>query len=827
MYEYMTFDEQLEKLKIHGRVLETLEFVKIREKIISKARTSYGRKLCEDMLPCTEKNYVRTGLDWTSQAMEHIGRFGVIPLGGIRYMDEALAYASSGGTLSCIQLLDCASFFRSSKEIKNALARARQAGSPFVDETEPLIAQAIDALETDDKLQSAIEEAILGDNEVSDKASRALADIRREKKSVAAGIRTLLERVIANNGDMLQEAIITLREGRYCIPVKADFKGRVEGLVHGASATGQTLFLEPMSVVDANNRISELQAMEEAEIERILGAFTAEVLASEDKIRNNAQIAAALDFAFAKAEYGREMNCTCPVLNDDGQVILRKARHPLIAPDVVVPIDIEVGRDYSTLIITGPNTGGKTVSLKTCGLLTMMTMAGMAIPAGDGSSVCVFDRVLADIGDEQSIEQSLSTFSAHISNIVFILKNIRGKALVLLDELGSGTDPAEGAALAIAIIEALRNKGCVTMATTHYKELKSYATGTEDVMNASCEFDTETLAPTYRLIIGRPGSSNAFVISRKLGIPAAILEDARSHLSSDEISYEELLTRAENDSRKAAEILEQNEKLRIELDSMKKELEQEQAKIKSSRNKILNEARQEQKEYLEEREEEVDAMLKEFRKKSKRMDREETEAELNKIRRKLRAGIKDLEEDGDDEELESRVALSGEPVKQVIPGESYYIPEFDVTGVAMAEPSKSGSVRIAAGAMKINVKVSQLRMPTQEQRNESDRKKGASVTSGRKPSNMAKTRLKAATDIRSELMLIGMTTAEAESALSRYLEDCRLSGIKNARIVHGKGTGALRSCVRDVLDKDDNVRSYRDGIQGEGDSGVTIVTFNN
>ena len=293
MYEYMTFDEQLEKLKIHGRVLETLEFVKIREKIISKARTSYGRKLCEDMLPCTEKNYVRTGLDWTSQAMEHIGRFGVIPLGGIRYMDEALAYASSGGTLSCIQLLDCASFFRSSKEIKNALARARQAGSPFVDETEPPITQAIDALETDDKLQSAIEEAILGDNEVSDKASRALADIRREKKSVAAGIRTLLERVIANNGDMLQEAIITLREGRYCIPVKADFKGRVEGLVHGASATGQTLFLEPMSVVDANNRISELQAMEEAEIERILGAFTAEVLASEDKIRNNAQIAAA------------------------------------------------------------------------------------------------------------------------------------------------------------------------------------------------------------------------------------------------------------------------------------------------------------------------------------------------------------------------------------------------------------------------------------------------------------------------------------------------------------------------------------------------------
>ncbi len=826
MYEYLTFDEQLERLKIHGRVLETLEFVKIREKIIAKARTSYGRKLCEDMLPCTDREYVRINLDWTSQAMEHLGRFGALPLGGIRNMDEALVYAKSGGTLSCAQLLDCASFFRSSKELKNVAARARQAGSPFVDETEPLIMDAIDSLDTDDKLQSSIEEAILGDNEVSDKASRALSDIRRDKKSVASGIRTLLERVIANNSDMLQEAIITLREGRYCIPVKADFKGRVEGIVHGASATGQTLFLEPMSVVDANNKITELQAQEEAEIQRILGAFTAEVLASAEKIRNNAGIAASLDYAFAKAEYGRETDSVCPKLNDEGKVILRKARHPLIAPDVVVPIDIEVGADYSTLIITGPNTGGKTVSLKTCGLLTMMTMSGCAIPAGEGSNVCVFDRVLADIGDEQSIEQSLSTFSAHISNIVFILKNIRGKSLVLLDELGSGTDPAEGAALAISIIEELRKKGCVTMATTHYKELKSYATGTEDVMNASCEFDTETLAPTYRLIIGRPGSSNAFVISSKLGIPARILEDARSHLSADEISYEELLTRAENDSRRAAEILEENEKIKAELESRMEEIEKEKDKLKTSRNKILNEVREEQKEYLKEREEEVDRMLKDFRKKSKAMDRAETEAELDKIRRKLRAGIKDLEDNDSDEELEERISLSGEPVKQVVPGATYYVPEFDVTGVAMSEPSKNGSVRIAAGAMKLNVKVSQLRMPTGEQLDEADRKRGSGKPAERKPSNMAKTRLKAATDIKSELMLIGMTTAEAESALLRYLEDCRLSGIRNARIVHGKGTGALRQCVRDILDRDDNVKTYRDGIQGEGDSGVTIVSFN-
>ncbi len=425
MYEYLTTDEELERRKIRGRVLSTLEFNKIRDKVISKARTAYGKKLCEDMVPCTDYAYVEENLAWTNEAMTHIMRFGCLPLGGFRDLTESIAYAEAGGTLTCAQLLSAASFLRSASGIRDSLSKARSAGSPFVDETEPHIVKALEETGTDDKLLNAIDEAILGDNEVSDRASRTLAEIRRERKSTASGIRSLLERVIENGGDMLQESIITIREGRYCIPVKADFKGRIEGIVHGASSTGQTLFVEPMSVVEANNKISELNAQEEAEILRILGEFTADFIADKEIFTNDIDLVAKLDFAFAKGEYGIETESACAKLNQSGVISLRKARHPLIDKDKVVPVDITIGEKYSTLVVTGPNTGGKTVSLKTCGLLALMTMSGLAIPAGDGSEVCVYDRVLADIGDEQSIEQSLSTFSAHVSSIVFILKNSR------------------------------------------------------------------------------------------------------------------------------------------------------------------------------------------------------------------------------------------------------------------------------------------------------------------------------------------------------------------------------------------------------------------
>lgn len=821
MYEYLTTDEELERRMIRGRVLETLEFNKIRDKVSSKARTAYGKKICADMAPCTDYGYVEENLAWTGEAMTHIMRFGCLPLGGFRDLTEALSYAEAGGTLSCAQLLSVASFLRSADAVRDALSKARSAGSPFVDETEPHIVKAIEETGTDDRLLKAIDEAILGDNEVSDRASRTLAEIRREKKSTAAGIRSLLERVIENGGDMLQESIITIRESRYCIPIKADFKGRIEGIVHGASSTGQTLFVEPMSVVEANNKISELNAQEEAEILRILGEFTADFIADKEIFVKDIDIVSGLDYAFAKGEYGIETESACARLNSNGVISLRKARHPLIDKDKVVPVDINIGEKYNTLVVTGPNTGGKTVSLKTCGLLALMTMAGLAIPAGDGSEVCVYDRVLADIGDEQSIEQSLSTFSAHVSHIVFILKNIRGRSLVLLDELGSGTDPAEGAALAVAIIDELRSKNCITMATTHYKELKSYAVETEGVMNASCEFDTETLAPTYRLIIGRPGSSNAFVISKRLGLPERVLNSAKENLSTEEIAYETLLAKAEQDAKAVADALKENEKLKAELSAAAKALEEEKASLKQSKTRILNESRSEQKKLLEEREEEIDDMLREFRKKSEKMDRQETLAEMEKIRRRLRAGIKDLEDDSEDDNNPEAVQ-SGEPVKDVVTGELYFIPSFNITGTAQSGVSKSGRVTIRAGSMSYTVKVSDLRVPTREQRGAyAGGKKNNLQKKG--PSNMAKARFEASSRTKSELMLIGMTTAEAESALIRYLENCAMSGIKDIRIVHGKGTGALRMCVQDVLNRDDRVESYRAGEQGEGDAGVTIA----
>ena len=496
----------------------------------------------------------------------------------------------------------------------------------------------------------------------------------------------------------------------------------------------------------------------------------------------------------------------------------------------VVPVDISVGDSYDALIVTGPNTGGKTVSLKTCGLLVMMTMAGLPIPTDSGSEVCVFDRVLADIGDEQSIEESLSTFSSHMSNIVFILKNIRGRSLVLLDELGSGTDPTEGAALAISIIEELRKKNCIVMATTHYRELKGYAETTDGVMNASCEFDTETLAPTYKLITGRPGSSNAFVISSKLGLAKNILDSARARMSSDELNYEALLAKAEEDSKKAKDLADENERLNIELRAEKARLEEENARLKQSKTKILNDMRTEQRKLLEEREKEISEELRELRRRSKDMDSKHREQELDKLRRKLRAGMADLTEE-DDEAVES-VALSGEPVKEVKEGECYYVPSLGQIGVAESGLSKSGKVNILCGSMKIAVKKSQLMMPTKAQHDEFMRtKNGKAASKAKSPVNkgnagdISKAKFNAASSTKAEIMLIGLTTAEAESKLYRYLEDCVLAGIKEARIVHGKGTGALRACVQDILIKDDRVESYRSGTQGEGDSGVTIVRF--
>ncbi|MCQ2531208.1 MAG: endonuclease MutS2 [Saccharofermentans sp.] len=819
MYKYTTFEEEAIRKQIKGRVLRVLEFDKIISRLTSLARTEYGKSLAQDLVPTTDYSVVAEALNDTNEAYTYINKYGPLPMGGFPKINDALSYTKAGGILSTRQLLDIAIFLRSTAGLKAVIS------NEHADMAETNLFSSIDALDTVESLEKRISNAIAGEDEIYDRASNELYEIRREQKDISRNIRVILDRVIRNNEDILQEAIITIRGERFCVPLRAEFKSRLPGIVHDTSSTGQTIFVEPMAVVEANNRLRELASMEKAEIERILEDLTHGVKKERNRIESDISIVSCIDLACAKADLAIEMDAVVPALNTDGHIRLMKARHPLIDPEVVVPVDIENGYNYRSLIITGPNTGGKTVSLKTCGLLTLMAMAGLMIPCSVGSEIAVFDRVLAGIGDEQSIEQSLSTFSAQMSNIVFILKNVRGKSLVLLDELGSGTDPAEGAALAIAVLDELYEKGCVTMATTHYKELKAYALTTEGVMNASCEFDTDTLSPTYRLVIGTPGVSNAFVISKKLGLPNRIIDDAMKRLSEEEVSFERLISEAQSNSKEAARLKEENEKLNNELMEKIQALNDEKAALKASKTRILNDSRAKQKELLEEKEEELDNLIRDLRKKNRKTDKEEQLEELDKIRRRLRAGIKDLRSDDEDDKI-LEISLPGEPPKSVKEGETYFVPSMNTTGVVVSAPSgKNKKVRISCGSLTYTVDIKQLRMPTasQTEKKEQPTKTRRDVPVNYKADSATQMRYKKSTEVMSELMLLGKTSMEAESALDSYIDDCQLAGIKNIRIVHGKGTGALRSTVDVMLRGDSRVKSHRLGMPGEGDDGVTIA----
>ena len=820
MYKYTTFEEEAERKKIKGRVLSVLEFDKVKQKLIAFTRTSYGRSLASDAFPTTDAAVVKESLEDTFEVYTYINKYGSLPIGSFPDVDESLKYIKAGGTLDMRQLLDIAVFLRSTAELKKIVSEDKRQ-----DLADTNLFVSVSALETEDKLSEEITNCILNESEMNDRASGQLDSIRRETKDVVRSIRVILDRIIRNSGDILQEQIITIRDGRYCVPVKSESRSKLPGIIHDTSSTGQTVFIEPMGVVEANNRIRELASEEEAEIDRILKSLTAMAGKSSGVISADIDLVAQIDFNSAKAELAISMDAMKPLLNTDGHIKLVKARHPLIEKDTVVPVDIENGEKYTTLVITGPNTGGKTVSLKTCGLMTLMTMAGLMIPCAAGTEVSVFDRVLADIGDEQSIEQSLSTFSAHISNIVFILKNIRGRSLVLLDELGSGTDPAEGAALAVAVLDALKQKDCVVMATTHYRELKEYAVTTDGVMNASCEFDTDTLSPTYRLIIGTSGTSNAFIISKKLGMPARIIDDAKSRMTDEDLQLEKLLSEAEADRRKAGDLEKENERLNTELKSKMEELENERKALKASKTKILNDARAKQRDLLEQKQEELDEIIKEVKSKAKKNYDEDSKAELDKIRRRLRAGIKDLSGSDEDENILTKVSLPGEPPKQIVKGEKYFVPHLNITGTALdGSEKKNAKIRIQSKSMTYTVTVKELRMPTSDQLNtpKENEKKGR-FDAVMKAGSSSSIKVNKAQTIVSELMLLGKTVAEAQSALDKYIDDCQLAGLKTVRIVHGKGTGALRAAVEERLSYDSRVSEFRPGGQGEGGDGVTIV----
>lgn len=818
MYRYSTFEEEEKRKQIKGRVLSVLEFDKIRGFLIDCAKTPYGRSLAEELVPTTNFTVVKETLNDTEEAFTYINKYGPLPLNGFSDLTSVISYSRAGGVLSMRQLLDVACFLRAVDRLKAVISNEHS------DMNETNLFNSIAALEPVNRLEKDISACIVNEDEMNDRASDTLYSIRREKKDLQQSIRAMLDKVIRNNEDILQEALITIRGDRYCVPVRVEFKSRLPGIVHDTSSTGQTVFIEPLAVVEANNRIRELSALEREEIARILEEFTKKVIRESDSLKADMVLVGAIDFVSAKANLAIKMDASKPAVNDKGYIRIVKARHPLIDKNVVVPVDIELGKSYRSLIITGPNTGGKTVSLKTCGLFTLMAMAGLMLPCAVGSEIACFDRVLADIGDEQSIEQSLSTFSAHMSNIVFILKNTRGSSLVLLDELGSGTDPAEGAALAISILDELFERGCTTMATTHYKELKAYAIEKEGVQNAACEFDTDTLSPTYRLVIGMPGVSNAFVISKKLGIPAKIIEKAQVQLSQDEMAFERLLESAEQNNREAKRLKEENLRLNQELSEERQRLIDERTALKASKTKILNDSRAEQKELLREKEEELDDLIRRLRKDSKKQDKAEAIEEMDKVRRRLRAGIKDLTDDSKDDLIVDKTSLPGEVPKDIKIGDVYYIPHLDMKGTCVTLPNKSGKVQMEVGAIKMTLEVEALRLPTREQKSEpKETKQRRDRAVERKVDSATRIAMEKSASTMPEIMLLGKRVDEAESALSTYIDDCSLSGIKKIRIVHGKGTGALRSAVDMFLRQDRRVKSHRLGTIGEGDDGVTIA----
>ncbi|HHT77370.1 MAG TPA: endonuclease MutS2 [Clostridiaceae bacterium] len=811
---YTTFEKNFEASRIKGRPLSTLEFDKIREKLLANAKTPFGKSVCRDLFPSSDFDRVKSDLNRTDEAFQYIQSEGSISFSGISDITSSVSYALNGGVLSMQELLDVASFFRAVNRLERLAKETHLKEGVFAD--------YFASLKSDMVAEKDISFCINTPEEMNDRASDTLYDLRRHIRTAQSHIRQLLEKIIRNHPEALQEQLVTIRNDRYVVPVKSERRSEIPGIVHDMSSSGQTIFVEPLGVVEANNKIAEWIAAEKQEIERILQRLSGIVAASFDMITKDIAWIAQIDFCCAKATLALDMRATCPILNQEGHIFLRKARHPLIDASVVVPIDFELGKRFRTLVVTGPNTGGKTVSLKTCGLLTLMAMAGLFIPCQDHSEIAVFRQVLADIGDEQSIEQSLSTFSSHMKNLVEILHLADESTLVLVDELGSGTDPSEGAALAISILDEFRKRGAVTVATTHYKELKGYAIETPDVENACCEFDTETLSPTYRLLIGMPGVSNAFVISKKLGLSQEVIDAAQSFLSKEGIRFESLLSEVERHNRESEKLKNEIRQIRDQAAQEREALRVERDNIESSKQRILAQARIEKQELLEEAFDECEAMLSEVKQRKKKTSLEESERKLQTIRNNLRAGISDLEQ----ERVVVPVSeLAGQRPDVIRIGASYYSDTLGIEGVLIKGPDSRGQCVIASGDMKLTVSAHSLRYPDKDQPKPESGKKQSRAPVKSSQSGAGKIKNEKMKSTVSELMLIGKTVDDALFELDHYIDDCVLSGMGTVRIVHGKGSGALRSAVRKQLKTDRRVASFRSGEIGEGEDGVTIVTL--
>ena len=791
---------------MNQKAYKALEYYKIIDMLTDKASSFMGKELCRKLTPSTDLEEIRHMQTQTKDALTRLFQKGNISFGSVKDVRGSLKRLEIGSALGITELLSICSLLENVNRVKAYSRNDRSDSLP--DSLDGMFS----ALEPLTPLSTEIRRCILSEDEISDDASSALRQIRRSMKAANDKIHTQLSSLVSGSArNYLQDAVITMRNGRYCIPVKSEYKGQVPGMVHDQSSTGSTLFIEPMAIVKLNNDIRELELKEQKEIEIILADLSEQTAVHSELIKTDLEIMVQLDFIFARASLAMDMNGNEPLFNDKGRINLKKARHPLIDKKKAVPIDIRLGDDFDLLVITGPNTGGKTVSLKTVGLLTMMGQSGLHIPALDRSELALFHEVYADIGDEQSIEQSLSTFSSHMTNVVSFLKNADTHSLVLFDELGAGTDPTEGAALAISILSHLHERGIRTMATTHYSELKVYALSTPGVENGCCEFDVETLRPTYRLLIGVPGKSNAFAISSKLGLPDYIIERAKEQISEQDESFEDVLTSLEN-----SRITIENERAEIEqykkeIEALKEKLESKQEKLDERKERILRQANEEAHAILRETKEYADQTMKMFHKFQKdHVDTASMEKERQKLRQRMNKAESGMAQNAAVKKPKKELSA-----KDLSLGESVKVLSMNLNGTVSSRPDSKGYLFVQMGIIRSKVHISDLELVDEAE----------ITTPTLQRTGAGKIRMSKSASVSTEINLLGKTVDEAIAELDKYLDDAYIAHLKSVRVVHGKGTGALRKGVHNYLKRQKHVASFRLGEFGEGDAGVTIVEF--
>lgn len=793
---------------MNQKVLKTLEYNKIIQMLTEKADSEPGKKLCRELVPSTDLSEIRKMQTETKDALSRLFKSGSTSFGNNTELGFSIKSLEIGSTLSISELLKIAGFLDNVGRIKSYGKKDRE------DTPDDSLDGYFEQLTPLTRIADEIHRCILSEEEIADDASPRLKSIRRLMVQTNEKIHSQLTSML--NGPYrtyLQDAVITTRNNRYCIPVKSEYKAQVNGMVHDQSATGSTFFIEPAAVVNLNNELKELDLQEQEEIQIILASLSAQAGEHAEELFDNQKIMTILDFIFAKASLAMDMNATEPIFNTDHYINIRKGRHPLLDKKKVVPIDINLGKDFDLLIITGPNTGGKTVSLKTVGLFTLMGQAGLHIPALDRSELSIFTEVYADIGDEQSIEQSLSTFSSHMKSIVHILKHADADSLCLFDELGAGTDPTEGAALAISILNFLHDRGIRTMATTHYSELKIYALSTSFVENACCEFSVETLQPTYRLLIGIPGKSNAFAISSKLGLPDDIINAAKEQIGKEEKSFEDVIADLEQSritiEREQREIAEYKERIR----TLQEQLQQKNEKLDQAKDRILREANEKAKEILQEAKDVADETIRDFHKAGANTDIRELEKKRQKVRDKISEKNDRLSlKNSSSQKQSGKKTLDPKKLKK---GDSVKIVSMGLKGTVSTLPDAKGNLFVQCGIMRTQTNVRDL-VYVEE---------ATISTPTLQRTNTGKIKMSKTFSVSTEINLLGRTVDEAIAELDKYLDDAYLAHLPSVRVVHGKGTGALRSAVHNHLKRLKYVKEFRLGEYGEGDAGVTIVTF--